>query len=94
MKSPVQKVVKNYVVRASLRNLGRNHAVESHSCDHRKGVSRLLLDAFRSLQKSHLNRQAFGPDLCFIWNRKLLSFFFPVLVGFGSRILFTVMFRQ
>jgi len=94
MKSPVQKVVKNYVVSASLRNLGRNHAVKSHSCNHREWVSRLLLNAFSSLQKCHLNRQAFGPDLCFIWNRKLLSFVLPVLVGFGSRVLFTVMFRQ
>ena len=76
VKSPMQKVVEHNMVSASLRNLGRNNTVESHRCNHREWVTRLLLNTLCSLQKSHLNGQAFGPYLSLFRYRKLLCFVF------------------
>jgi hypothetical protein len=57
VQSPVQEIVEHYVVSAALCDLGRYHAIECHSRNHREGVSRLLLATFGPLQQSHLDWQ-------------------------------------
>ena len=92
VKSPMQKVVEHHVVSASLRNLRRNDTIESHRCNHREWVSRLLLDALRSLQKSHLNRKAFGPHLSLFGYRKLLCLVFRQLFCYERGALSLMLF--
>ena len=94
VKRSVQKVIEDYVVSASLRNLGRNDAVESHCCNHWEWVSRLLLRTFCSLQKGHLNWQTLGPGLCSFGGRKLLSFVFHMPTHLSSRVFNPMLFRS